>query len=280
MTNIFSVIIPAHNEADWIDRCCDALLASELPNGWQAEALVVANGCTDETAHQARRVSDKAQSLGWNWRVLELPAVGKLGALNAGDDAATGSIRIYLDADVVVDPPLLMQIVEILDMDQAGYASGNPRVARAQSWVTRAYARFWTTLPFVTTGTPGFGVFAVNAAGRRRWDGWPEIISDDTYARLNFSPTERHRVEAGYSWPMVEGFANLVRVRRRQNDGVTEVGQLYPHLLTNDASPSVGLGGTMRRLLRDPLGFVVYVSVALAVKTPLFHSRTRWVRGR
>lgn len=280
MTKAFSVIIPAHNEAAWIERCCEALLASELPETWQAEALVVANGCNDDTVLRARRFVDKAQDLGWRWQVLDLPTGGKLGALNAGDAAAAGQVRIYLDADVLVDPALVMQIVTTLDTDQAGYASGSPRVAPAQSWITRAYARFWSTLPFVTTGTPGFGIFAVNEAGRSRWESWPDIISDDTYVRLSFSPKERNRVKAGYSWPMVEGFANLVRVRRRQDEGVAEVGRLYPHLLTNDVSPSVGLGGTIGRGLRDPVGFAVYVSVALAVKTPLFRSGTRWARGR
>lgn len=281
MTRHLSVIIPAHDEADWIGACARALLTSDpLPDGWRAEVLVVANGCSDDTAARARALADLAAARGWGWTVLDLAEGGKLGALNAGDAAAQGPLRAYLDADVRVDPGLMAALVAALDTDAPRYASGAPRVAPARSWITRAYGRFWQTLPFVTTGVPGFGLFAVNAAGRARWQGWPDIISDDTFVRLSFAPTERLRVAPGYDWPMVEGFANLVRVRRRQNAGVAEVAALYPNLTANDGTPRLGLSSLTRRMLRDPVGFAVYAIVALAVKTPLFRVRSRWARGR
>ena len=48
-----SVIIPACNEAGYIEACLHSLLASEPA---QFEVLVVANGCTDDTADRARRL--------------------------------------------------------------------------------------------------------------------------------------------------------------------------------------------------------------------------------
>uniref|UniRef100_A0AAN0MD34 Uncharacterized protein n=1 Tax=Yoonia rhodophyticola TaxID=3137370 RepID=A0AAN0MD34_9RHOB len=45
---------------------------------------------------------------------------------------------------------------------------------------------------------------------------------------MNFTPAERVEVPATYIWPMVEGFGNLVRVRRRQDIGVAEIAQKYP----------------------------------------------------
>ncbi|SDD24212.1 glycosyltransferase [Ruegeria marina] len=281
MTRHLSVIIPAHDEADWIGDCARALLASDpLPEGWRGEAVVVANGCSDDTAARARALADLAAERGWGWTVLELAEGGKLGALNAGDAAAQGPLRAYLDADVRVDPDLMAALVRALDTDTPRYASGTPRLAPALSRITRAYGRFWQTLPFVTTGVPGFGLFAVNAAGRARWQDWPDIISDDTFVRLSFAPAERVRVAPGYDWPMVEGFANLVRVRRRQNAGVAEVAALYPQRLENDGTPRLGVSGLMVRLLRDPVGFAVYAGVSLAVKSPLFRARARWTRGR
>nr|WP_235789756.1 glycosyltransferase family 2 protein [Ruegeria pomeroyi] len=276
-----SVILPAHDEADWIGDCARALLASDpLPAGWRCEVLVVANGCTDDTAARARGFADQAAARGWDWQVLELAEGGKLGALTAGDAAARGELRAYLDADVRLDAALLAQLVAALDTEAPRYASGAPRVAPAKSQITRLYARFWQRLPFVATGVPGFGLFAVNAAGRARWGNWPDIISDDTFVRLSFTPQERLRVKAGYDWPMVEGFANLVRVRRRQDAGVAEVARLYPHLPQNDGTPGLGMGGLIRHLLRDPLGFAVYATVAITVRTPLYRPRSRWDRGR
>lgn len=281
MSDLVSVILPAHNEAAWIGPCLDALLASDpLPEGWRMEVIVVPNGCHDDTAGIARERIAGFAARGWRLEVIERAQGGKLAALNAGDAAATGAVRIYLDADVTVSPPLLTQITAALAIEQPRYASGTPKVSHARSLCTRAYGRFWTRLPFVTTGAPGFGIFAMNAAGRARWGDWPDIVSDDTFARLNFTAQERIRLPAKYSWPLVEGFANLVRVRRRQNVGVAEIGRLFPDLEDNAQAARPGAGLVLRLALREPLGFLVYIAVALAVKTPLYRSRSNWARGR
>ncbi|UWQ78531.1 glycosyltransferase family 2 protein [Leisingera sp. S132] len=278
MTPHVSVLIPAHNEADYIGSCLQAVFASDpLPAGMTAEVLVLANGCTDATAELARAAVPPE---GWELQVLELPEGGKLGALNAGDAAARGDLLIYLDADVQVSPELIAQIAAALDGRAPCYASGCPQVPPARSLVTRAYARFWMRLPFFSGGVPGFGVFAMNRTGRQRWGVWPDIIADDIFARLHFTPQERVQVTASYSWPMVEGFRNLVKVRRRQNAGVAEVAESWPQLMQNEDTPRVGPGRALRLLLRDPAGFLAYAAVALAVKTPLFASRSRWTRGR
>ncbi|MCB4457440.1 glycosyltransferase family 2 protein [Leisingera sp. McT4-56] len=278
MTPQVSVLIPAHNEADYIEGCLQAVFASDpLSAGMTAEVLVLANGCTDATAELARAALPPA---GWDLQVLELPEGGKLGALNAGDTAARGDILIYLDADVRVSPELIPQLAAALSLDAPLYASGRPQVAPALSAVTRAYARLWVRLPFFSSGVPGFGIFAMTRAGRQRWGEWPDIIADDIFARLNFAPQERVQVAAPYSWPMVEGFRNLVKVRRRQNAGVAEVAARYPELLRNEDTPRARGGTALRLLLRDPAALLTYGAVALAVKTPLFASRTRWTRGR
>jgi len=272
-----SVILPAHDEAAYLGDCLEALLCSDCT---PLEVIVIANACSDATADVARGFARRVAQRGWRLQVIETPEGGKLNALNLGDGATTGDIRVYLDADVLVSPGLIGQIAGVLAGPTARYACGTPEVSAADSAITRAYARFWVTLPFVTQGAPGFGLFAVNAAGRARWGAFPGIISDDTFVRLNFAPNERVQVAGSYRWPMVEGFANLVRVRRRQNAGVDEIARDFPALLANDGKPVVGLAGLVRRLLRDPFGFVTYGAVGLAVKSPLFTSKSRWARGR
>ena len=273
-----SVLIPAHNEADWLPACLDALCATD-PVAGPVEVIVVANGCTDDTAELARKKAPAFEARGWALRVLELAQGSKLGALNAGEAAARGAVLVYLDADVLVSPPLLAQLAEALAEDAPRYASGMPQVTTSGDWVTRHYTRFWQTTGFMTHGVPGFGVFAMNRTGRARWGEWPDIISDDTFARLNFRPEERIAVPAPYAWPMIEGFAPLVRVRRRQDIGVAEVEQLFPDLMRNDDAHDQ-MRPFWRRALADPLGALVFVAVRLTIHAPIFRSANRWVRGR
>lgn len=272
-----TVIIPASNEAGYIGICLAAVQGSDGPVPF--ETIVVANGCTDDTAAMAWRAAEMHAHPERPVRIIEIPEGGKPGALQRGDEAAQAPTRIYLDADVTVEPGLIPALVDALAGEDARYASGVPVVTPARSMLTRAYARFWQRLPFVSTGVPGFGLFAVNAAGRARWETWPDIISDDTFARLNFAPSERVQVPHGYNWPLVEGLRPLIRVRKRQDRGVREIAARYPELLRNrDPLPGAVLQKVLAAL-RDPGGFVVYALVALCVLLPLPGS-SGWVRGR
>lgn len=277
---LLSIILPAHNEAAYIGACLGALLESDA-DGFSVEVIVVANACTDDTANVAERYRSEAQKRGWGYEVVSTEPPGKLAALNRGESQTQGEFRAYLDADVIVSPDLLGQIVDALDTDGIRFASGTPIISRARSGVTRAFARFWQELPFVADGVPGFGLFAVNTAGRARWGDFPDdIISDDTFVRLHFAPDERIRVPATYSWPMVEGLRNLVRVRRRQDAGVAEIAERFPDLMDNDETSTPAIGALARMALRDPVGFGTYALVKLLVKTPYASSAERWARGR
>ena len=273
-----SVLIPAHNEVAFLPACLEALLASDPAKG-MVEVVVIANGCTDGTADLARSFEAAFKTKGWPLIVLDLAQGGKLNAWNMGEAAAQGNALIYLDADVSVSPRLIAQLDEVLDSDTPRYASGRPNVTTAGNWVTETYTRFWMTTPFMVHGVPGFGVFAMNRAGRARWADWPDIISDDTFARLSFTQDERLSVPATFDWPMIEGFSPLVQVRRRQDAGVAEIVQRYPKMMANDDVHDQTVP-MWRRALRDPMAFVVFVYVRLAIRLPILRSGNRWARGR
>lgn len=277
MRPVLSVIVPASNEAGWIAGCLGALFASDpVPGG--AEAIVVANGCRDDTAGRARGMAAEAGRAGWRLAVIERAEGGKPGALDDGDAAAAGEVRAYLDADVTVSPPLMAGLVRALAGEAPRYATGRATIPRAASAVTRAYARLWQRLPFAAGAAPGMGLFAVNASGRARWGAFPAIISDDTFVRLQFLPEERMEVPATYAWPMVEGFAALVRVRRRQDAGVAELAALHPGIMAREAKPHLTAAAVAGLALRDPFGFAAYAAVSAAVR--LGPGGKDFVRGR
>jgi hypothetical protein len=59
------------------------------------DIIVVASGCTDDTA-------EVAGAFGHPVRVLNRPAASKPAALKAGDEAPKAFPRVYLDADVEI----------------------------------------------------------------------------------------------------------------------------------------------------------------------------------
>lgn len=277
MSIVISVIIPANNEGAYIGQCLAALLDSDPVPGHALELIVVANGCTDDTVKVARRYQIATSERGWTLKVLDLAEGSKIKALNAGDVSAIGRYRVYLDADVRVSQPLLGQLVAELATDAPRYATGTPLIERSESRLTRSYARFWQNVPFNRGQAPGFGLFAVNAAGRARWAKFPDIIADDTFVRLQFAPSERVQIAASYTWPMVEGLGRLVRVRRRQDKGTREIAKRFPDLLQNEdkARPDI-----LALAKADPGGFAVYAIVMLLVRMGQPFAGKEWSRGR
>lgn len=277
---MLSVIIPANNEATWIGRCLEALLAQRPDDLRHIEIVVAANGCVDATVPIARAYEDRARARGWEFVVLDIPEGSKPGALDAGDRAASGDMRLYLDADVVCGPDMLARLCAALDGPEATYASGELIVAPARSWVTRRFADLWRRLPFMTSGVQGAGLYAVNKAGRARWDTFPRIISDDGYVRLLFRPEERIKVDAPYLWPMIEGFTGLVRVRRRQDAGMRELAENFPELIGNESKRPLRVPDHLRLFVAAPASYLVYAGVLSTVRLSRSRHGRSWIRGR
>lgn len=95
-----SVIIPAHNEEQYITK---TLLALKLQTQPPYEIIVVANACTDRTAQRARAYTKN---------VLVTRRKGISAALNKGARHARGEILVFLDADTTLAPSTLATIKE------------------------------------------------------------------------------------------------------------------------------------------------------------------------
>jgi hypothetical protein len=112
-------------------------------------------------------------------------------ALTAGDRAAEGFPRIYVDADVELRASDARALAAALR--QPGILAAAPRrelVMTGRSWKVRWYYDVWTLLPGVQRGLWGRGVIAVNEAGHRRLAGLPPLQADDLAASVMFEPHE------------------------------------------------------------------------------------------
>src|SRR5580704_13981625 len=126
------------------------------------DIIVVANGCTDDTA-------EVAASFGPAVRVLTLPVASKHEALTAGDRAAAGFPRIYVDADVELRADDARALAAALR--QPGVLAAAPRRAlqtEHSPWPVRWYYDIWSRLPEVQCGLFGRGVIAVSEPGHQR----------------------------------------------------------------------------------------------------------------
>ncbi len=175
-----SVVIAAHNEETVLGGCLDALLAQGVPAG---AVVVVANGCTDATV-------DVAQQRGVG--VIDRPEPGKAAALNAGDRAAQGFPRIYLDADIIVPPRGVAGVLSALDDGVLAAVPGRALDVEASTWPVKAYFSINERLPVFRDGLFGRGMIALSAAGRARFDTFPALVADDLFLDAQFASAEKH----------------------------------------------------------------------------------------
>lgn len=183
MTAELSVVIPAHDE----ERVLPRLLERLAPAGDRLEIVVVANGCRDATADVARAAGVT---------VVELAEGSKVAALNAGDRMVSVFPRAYVDADVEVDADALLALAERLRAGPELVASPRLRLdLSGATWPVRAYYAVWELSAFRRRGHIGSGIYALSAAGRSRFDAFPDVIGDDRFVQGLFTPSERVTVE-------------------------------------------------------------------------------------
>jgi cellulose synthase/poly-beta-1,6-N-acetylglucosamine synthase-like glycosyltransferase len=243
-----TVIIPAHDEAQAIPHCLNTLIEQDFQG--RTRIVVVANGCSDGTADVARSFQGKAGERGIELLVAELREGCKPKALNQGDLLALpDSVRVYLDADIRLSTNAIAAVASQLQEGTGTHLCAPAvRVAPARSLVTRAYAKVWTSVPYIREDVI-CGFFAVSAEGRHRWDKWPVIIADDKFARMHFAPHERKVAkDATFTIQFAEGLRELIKVRTRWTRGNIELSMVYPHLMERDKGR---LTRTLPTMLRD-----------------------------
>lgn len=186
-----SVLVAAHNEEGVIEAKVANVRATEYPQHL-IEIVVASDGSTDDTIEAARRAGAD--------RVLDLPRVGKITALNGAVEAARGEILVFTDADSLFLPDTLDQLlanfadpsvggvsaneVSGTGSDASGVARGEGVYWRYEQWVKRLEDRVGSTVSAsgrlyairrslfrpstVTSGTDDFVISTqVLKAGRR-----------------------------------------------------------------------------------------------------------------
>ncbi|MFC0532397.1 glycosyltransferase [Phytohabitans kaempferiae] len=268
MTSRLDVVVPAHDERMLVGACLRALLcdAGEI----DLRIVVVANGCTDDTADVVRAVAAAGSQPGREVVLVETATADKAHALNAADVHRRGCSVVYLDADTVLTPGTLRALAEALDGVPAPRLAGpRPQLVRPDGRLSRDFGAVWSELPAVAGQVIGAGCYAVNPAGRARWSHFPPVTADDAFVRSRFSRDEQ-TVPANGSYLLVlpNGW-ELVRVVRRWRDGNAELAR----------SPSAGAGRNLRAVLSRPALWPHLPGFAFVTAASRLAGPARWHRA-
>jgi hypothetical protein len=108
-----SIVVTNHNYGQFVIAAVDSALAQTIP----VEVIVVDDGSTDNSR---TLLTWRASSV----RLILQSNRGQAAAFNAGWEAATGEVVIFLDADDLLEADLAERVLQAIDRD--------PRVAKVQ----------------------------------------------------------------------------------------------------------------------------------------------------
>lgn len=252
-----AVIIPAHNESGVIARTLAPL--APLAAAGRIEVIVVCNGCTDDTAAVARGFEGVT--------VVEIGRPSKSAALNAGDAAATRWPRLYLDADVQIDPAAVRDVMKALS--RGDLLAARPAVRfdlQGAHPLIRAYYGTRLRLPSARSGLWSAGAYGVSERGHERFREFPNLIADDLFVDRLFLPAEKAILDVE---PVV------VRPPRTPSAQLAVLHRVYRG--NAEQNGSTGQHSTARNTFREVIGSVrgplsaanaaVYLGFAVAGRT-------------
>ena len=104
-----SVVIPTHDRAGILRQTLERLAATTLTSPW--EVVVVANACTDGTVATVAELSGPSGGGSLPLRLVEEPVPSASVARNRGARAASGSLLVFLDDDILLEPDGLATIL-------------------------------------------------------------------------------------------------------------------------------------------------------------------------
>jgi glycosyltransferase involved in cell wall biosynthesis len=128
-----SLVVPLYNEAENVAPLAEAVHQALAQVTWAWELVLVDDGSTDATARELQAVR---QRFGEHVRVLQLQRnFGQTAAMQAGIDAAQGSLVVTLDGDLQNDPADIPRMVDRLVRDDLDLLVGWRRDRQDNVWL-------------------------------------------------------------------------------------------------------------------------------------------------
>jgi cellulose synthase/poly-beta-1,6-N-acetylglucosamine synthase-like glycosyltransferase/spore germination protein YaaH/peptidoglycan/xylan/chitin deacetylase (PgdA/CDA1 family) len=133
-----SILVPAYNEAKVIDKTINSLLQTNYSN---FEIVVVDDGSTDSTYERAMELFKGNPKV----KIHQKPNGGKAQALNFGIEQSTSEIVVVMDADTIIRPDAVFNLIRHFSNPKMGAVAGNAKVGNRINLLTN-----WQALEYVT----------------------------------------------------------------------------------------------------------------------------------
>ncbi len=214
-----SLIIPAHNEENYIAHCLDSC-TRHYPETFQ-EIIVIDNASTDRTAEIASAYPGV--------RVVREDRKGLLFARQRGFKEAKGDLLAYVDADSQIPPHWTQMLLREFSADpdliclSGPYAYRREEMTRVQHALTRF---FWYGVAPVTASIVGFAVTGGNFVARR--EALQAIGGFDTSIAFYGEDTNlARRLHTVGKVKFSRSFHVFSSARRMRSDGFAKMGAIY-----------------------------------------------------
>jgi succinoglycan biosynthesis protein ExoA len=129
---LVSVVVPVRNEAGFLGRCLDSILAQTYPAG-RIEVVVVENGSTDGTRALAAARAEGCDRV----RLVISDARNQAAAMNHGIGTSRGDVIARVDGHSYLDPGYVQTAVAALQRHPEAAGVGGPFLPAGETLVER-----------------------------------------------------------------------------------------------------------------------------------------------
>lgn len=227
-----TILLCAHNEEAALPSCLQHIFAQQY--GGSISLLLIDNASTDQTAAIAKKAAAQAPP-GFSVTYLFCPQKGKHFALNEGLRHVKTKLFLTLDADTLLEPEAVEQIVSCLLATDSACTAGHLFVANPrQSFVSAmqlydywlsiaAVKRFQGSYRTTLVAQGSFSAYRTEAV--REVGGWDASFGEDivlTYRLLSKGYGSTYAPKAAASTIVPTTWSSLFRQRKRWAYGMLE----------------------------------------------------------
>ncbi|MEA3277570.1 MAG: glycosyltransferase [Pseudomonadota bacterium] len=221
-STFISVVIPAFNEAAFIEETVKSVLAAAERYRGRVEIIVVDNNSTDGTGEIARELGVT---------VVFEPRNQIAGARNAGARAATGACLVFLDADTWIEGDILDKVHRYISSGKV--IGGGAWVEPDSSWLGRLFFRLFVNYPLALKNVTVGPFLYCDRAAFDKVGGFDEEL----FAAEEFSLAKRLKIagkRVGKCWKIIRYHRShgiVTSDRKFERFGCLEMARSNAHLV-------------------------------------------------